>query len=333
MNTAHNNENNDSENISKKSPLLSMIEIIENNSTISESLSSEEKKEYMNNIQNILAGNKVNILIAGATGSGKSTTVNALFNTDDAGIGNGPDPETKEVLMYSFRNMTIWDTPGFGDSPEQDRATGRMIKDLLERNNEKGLPLIDLVLLILDGSSRDMMSTFEIITSVIEPYVRYRDSIIVAINQTDIAMKGRYWNRDERKPEPRLISFMNDKVVSVEERIRISCGLEVKAMYYSALEKYNILKLLCFIIDNLPDEEKIINVAEQVNRNPEIWMSHDEETQELSRNVFDKLSKVVSGAVTGAAIGSKISTKIGLPPLVGSVVGGIIGGIVSLFGF
>ena len=133
MNTAHNNENNDSENISKKSPLLSMIEIIENNSTISESLSSEEKKEYMNNIQNILAGNKVNILIAGATGSGKSTTVNALFNTDDAGIGNGPDPETKEVLMYSFRNMTIWDTPGFGDSPEQDRATGRMIKDLLER--------------------------------------------------------------------------------------------------------------------------------------------------------------------------------------------------------
>lgn len=60
MNTAHNNENNDSENISKKSPLLSMIEIIENNSTISESLSSEERKEYMNNIQNILAGNKVN---------------------------------------------------------------------------------------------------------------------------------------------------------------------------------------------------------------------------------------------------------------------------------
>lgn len=309
----------------------SIVDIIEK----SKDVSASDKAEYIKSVQNILAKNKVNIMLAGATGAGKSSTINALFNIDKAEVGYGTNPQTREIEKYTFSNVTLWDTPGFGDSPEHDRHTAGMIKDLLWRKNDEGNPLIDLVLVVVDGSSRDMMSTFELITNVIEPNVHYRDSIVVGINQTDIAMKGRHWDSENRKPESQLIEFMNDKIRSVKTRISSSCDLNVKVMYYSATERYNILKLLCFILENLPDEEKMINIAEMVNPDKTVWASHDEDTEEIYAGIEDRLQnrvgKVVSGAIAGARIGRSVAKAVGVPSLVGTVVGGFVGGLAGLF--
>ncbi|MGN1416924.1 MAG: DUF815 domain-containing protein, partial [Oscillospiraceae bacterium] len=62
-------------------------------------MSEKDKVTLLKNIQN-LRNQKVNILITGATGCGKSSTINALFEKEIAKVGVTPDPETMTIEKY-----------------------------------------------------------------------------------------------------------------------------------------------------------------------------------------------------------------------------------------
>ncbi|MCW7552297.1 ATPase, T2SS/T4P/T4SS family [Endozoicomonas gorgoniicola] len=81
------------------------------------SIRDQDKLQVMRNLAK-LKETKVNILITGATGSGKSSTINALFNTDKARVGQSADPETMDITRYEMNNIVIFDTPGLGDGKE-----------------------------------------------------------------------------------------------------------------------------------------------------------------------------------------------------------------------
>ena len=74
----------------------------------------------------------------GATGVGKSSTINAIFNMDVAKVGDRTDPETASIQKYELDNMVLWDTPGLGDNPEKDRQYAVEIAGLLKRKDENG---------------------------------------------------------------------------------------------------------------------------------------------------------------------------------------------------
>ena len=96
---------------------------------------------------------RVNILITGATGCGKSSTINALFNTEKAKVGQGVDPETMEIAKYELNNIVLFDSPGLGDGKEADLRHAKGITSKLYEKDKNGNLLIDLVLVILEGSS------------------------------------------------------------------------------------------------------------------------------------------------------------------------------------
>ena len=95
-----------------------IFEIMEND-IMNADINENEKSKLLKNVMR-LKDNKINIMITGATGCGKSSTINALFDTEVAKVGVGVDPETMEIEKYELDNLILWDMPGVGDGMEAD---------------------------------------------------------------------------------------------------------------------------------------------------------------------------------------------------------------------
>lgn len=303
-------------------------------------ISETEKNKLMKNFL-YLKGQKVNLMITGATGCGKSSTINALFNTEVAKVGVGVDPETMEITKYELDNLILWDSPGLGDGKEADNRHAKNIIKKLNEKDEKGNFLIDLVLVILDGSTRDLGTSYELINQVIIPNLgkNKEKRILVAINQADVAMKGRYWDYESNKPESQLVKFLEEKVISVKKRIEEGTGVDVDPIYYSAGYKeeggeqnkpYNLTKLLYYIIQYTPTEKRL-SYVENINNNAEMWQDNDE-LQDYKAGILEGLgSAIVSGVGSGVMIGREMGSIFGASgKVICGVIGGVIGGIGGL---
>ena len=162
---------------------------------INSNLPESEKIKLLNGL-NHLEGEKMNIMITGATGSGKSSTINALFGKDVAKVGEGADPETMDIKKYDLDNLILWDSPGLGDGKEKDISHAKNITDKLLETDEDSNLLIDLVIVILDGSSRDLGTSYQLINNVIAPVLgeNKEKRLLIAINKADMAKSGRHWD-------------------------------------------------------------------------------------------------------------------------------------------
>ena len=86
-----------------------------------------------------------------------------------AKVRTGMDPETMDIERYKLDNLVVWDTPGLGDGKEADNRHSKRMIDKLYEKDENGNLLIDLVLVILDGGSRDLGTSYELISNVVIP--------------------------------------------------------------------------------------------------------------------------------------------------------------------
>ena len=271
-------------------------------------LSEQEKNKMLKNIQS-LKNQQINLMITGATGSGKSSTINALFDADVAKVGIGADPETMDITKYTLKNLILWDSPGLGDGKEADARHSKNIIKKLSETDSNGNYLIDLVLVILDGGSRDYGTSYELINNVIIPNLgkNAADRILVAINQCDVAMKGKHWNNAINQPDETLKKFLEDKVASVRRRIRESTGVDIEPIYYSAGYKesefdkqnpYNLSKLLYYIIQHTPAEKRL-TIMNNTSQDADNWKDNQEP------GILDKIKDTVVDAAVNF-IGEKI---------------------------
>lgn len=328
--------------------------------------SEEEKKTLLKRLRNF-CNTQTNIMLVGATGCGKSSTINALFavgqtpeetsvneEEDDleeknpkrtyvevAKVGSKSDPETQDIEKYRIGNLVLWDTPGLGDGTEIDEHHKEVITELLREEDDEGNALIDLVLVILDGSTRDLGTSYKILNDVIIPELGGdTNRILIALNQADIAMKtGRHWDYEKNEPDETLIAFLNDKVESIKKRIKEDSNLEVEPVYYCAgyeeesgdvVRPYNLSKLLYYIMNSLPAEKRVA-IMEGINTDSENYECNDDEedyNEEIKGSFYDSFDYISDGVDTGAEIGGTI---LGIPgAFVGAVLGGFIGCVRSI---
>ena len=288
-------------------------------------------------------GQKINLMLVGATGSGKSSTINSIFNTKMAKVGIGVDPETKDIECYQLENLTIWDTPGIGDVKENDDEYTKQIIRKLSEVDENGVPLIDLVMVVIDGSSRDLHSTYEMINNVIIPSITKENAnrILIAVNQADMAMKGNHWDSENNCPDEVLKDFLEKKCESIKQRIYEGTGIEITPMYYCAgytdendvqNKPYNLTKLLYHIVLSLPAEKRIA-IAENLNDDKSMWECDDQERDYksgISQSFGEVFWETTGSFAEKGFVGGGV--VLGLPgAIVGGLVCGAAGAIVGFF--
>ncbi|OON85164.1 hypothetical protein BXO88_13945 [Oribacterium sp. C9] len=327
------------------------------------SKSTDDEKKILLKRLRTFCDTETNIMLVGATGCGKSSTINALFSCGDskqsaedneqkdgldpkissvtvevAKVGSKADPETKDIEKYRIGNLVLWDTPGFGDGTELDKHHKELITDLLRDKNDKGEALIDLVLVILDGSTKDLGTSYKIINEIIIPELNNETNrILIALNQADIAMKtGRHWNFDKNEPDDVLINYLNEKVNSIKKRIKSDSGIDVDPVYYCAgykedsgdeVKPYNLSKLLYYIMNSLPNEKRVA-VMEGINTDSNKYKSNDNKenyNERIKSSFYKSFDYITDGVDTGFEIGKTI---LGIP---GALVGGFLGGVVGCF--
>lgn len=305
---------------------------------------SEESDEEKKRILNLLEESKkqqVNIMLVGATGSGKSSTINAMFDMEVATVGVGVDPETAEIQKYELDNLVIWDTPGLGDGVEQDIRHKNAIVKKMNEVDENGNPVIDMVIVILDAASKDLGTSYDFINHLLIPCLgteQAKSRILIAINQCDMAMKGRHWDEERNAPDDVLKTTLEEKAASVKRRIKEATGLELEPMYYCSGYKeedeeqrkpYNLTKLLYHVLEGIPKEKRLL-VVNNLNQDDNNWKFDDEEA-DYGSGVIGSVSETLLDLVKeGASVGSEIMGDIlGVP---GKLVGGLVGGAVGVVG-
>lgn len=326
--------------------------------------SDEEKKELLKRLRNF-CNTETNIMLVGATGCGKSSTINALFavgekteDTDEvddefgekapkrtyvevAKVGSKSDPETKDIEKYRIGNLVLWDTPGLGDGTEIDEHHKEVITELLREKDDEGNALIDLVLVIMEGSTRDLGTSYKILNDVIIPELKEdKKRILIALNQADIAMKtGRHWDYEKNEPDETLVDFLNEKVESIKNRIKEDSDMDVQPVYYCAgyeeesgdvVRPYNLSKLLYYIMNSLPAEKRVA-IMEGINTDSENYECNDDEedyNEGIKDSFYDSFDYIGDGVDAGVEIGGTI---LGIPgAIIGAVVGGFIGCVHSI---
>ena len=328
--------------------------------------SEEEKKELLKRLRNF-CNTETNIMLVGATGCGKSSTINALFAAGEeeaseesdedeiegetvapkktlvevAKVGSKADPETKDIEKYRIGNLVLWDTPGLGDGTEIDEHHKEVITELLREEDEDGNALIDLVLVIMDGSTRDLGTSYKILNEVIIPELKDdKNRILIALNQADIAMKtGRHWNYDKNEPDETLVKFLEEKVESIKTRIKEDSDLDINPVYYCAgyeeeggdvVRPYNLSKLLYYIMQSLPAEKRVA-IMEGINTDSDNYECNDDDedyNEGIKDSFYGSFDYISDGVDTGAEIGGTI---LGIPgAIVGAVLGGFVGCVRSI---
>lgn len=260
---------------------------------------------------------ELNILVVGATGVGKSSTINALFksskklNKEISKVGNSAQPQTNRIEQYSIGKINIWDTPGLGDT--------KNIDDLYKKNLEKILTevkkdnsLIDLVMVIIDSNSKNIETSLHLINNILLPILGddADKRIIIMLNKIDTLKNTKYWDFDQNKPNIHLETYLVGLVDMLKSRIFESTGVSVSPIPYSAgnqsikVKPYNLMHLMHTILLNLPDEKRAI-VLETASIDKNNW-ENNHETSSDRKKVKKILREILR---TGLATG--ISTFFG----------------------
>lgn len=151
----------------------------------------------------------------------------------------------------------------------------------------------DLVLLLLDGGSRDYSSAYTLLSDVVAPNLGKEGAnrLLIAINKADKALEPENWDLEQNCPDDELTAFLTEKVETTRARILEASGLDVTPIYYSAgntkRKPYNLAKLLDLILEKLPRKKRLSVYVER--NNDKSNFSKNDGAKNYEESIWDKI--------------------------------------------
>ncbi len=113
------------------------------------------------------------------------------------------------------------------------------------------------------------------------------ERVLVALNQADIAMRGgNHWDYETNQPDEILEQHLQDKLRSINARIKAETGVNLCLICYCAGYKeqgrpqrrpYNLTKLLYYIVRQMSGDKRMAFVG-NLNENEDYWKDDDQES-------------------------------------------------------
>lgn len=125
---------------------------------------------------------KPNILVAGATGVGKSSLVNLIFGNHVARTGVGA-PVTKGIDRYESKHLILWDAEGYESGDVSQQRYRKTLENLLTGQSQKPLPeKIHLVWYCISQANHRVL---EIDTQTVNSLATHDVPVAIVLTQAD----------------------------------------------------------------------------------------------------------------------------------------------------
>lgn len=199
---------------------------------------SEEYEKLKKNVQ------KVNILLAGKTGVGKSSIVNMAFGNGTAQAGTGR-PVTQKIDVYEDDNLDvrIFDSKGYELGAAADKEFYDEVVNLSEKTNDPK-NVIHLIWYCIDSSGH-RVTDYDI--NAIETFKKSGLPVAIVLTKADLVT-------DEESAE----------IKKVLPSWAADCTFETTNSTDEKLKKYNNMdKLITWSAEKLPDAQKLSFVRSQ----------------------------------------------------------------------
>ncbi len=292
------------------------------------SLNQTKREMVMKELGNAFHNRTIHILIIGATGSGKTSTIRAMFDENKMSaedraklkIGVSANPETMGIQSYKIGGgIVLWDSPGLGDG-EKDKQHIAKIKSLIQTHT-KNEGLIDLALIVLNGADlRDLSAAYNLIDIVLSELGGDTNRIVVAINKCDRASDNPAHSFDyaNNALSKELEAELEEKVEQIKQRFAENKGVRLdNVLYYSAghydektqrqAKPYNIDKLNFFLVGATPEKKRFVyinNLSQNAGANDDkanYAQKAESGIVESICEVFESVVQKVSGAAEWVA--------------------------------
>lgn len=212
-------------------------------------------RKYFLSQFNVLINYSPTIGLMGKTGAGKSSLINALFQSPLSLINDvsGCTRQAQHFTMVMGNHvMTFIDLPGVGESLERDLEYHQLYRNLL--------PQLDLIIWILKSGDRALSSDEQCYRFLTEQCGYKPSHFLFVLNQADKIEPCREWNVEYHHPSPKQAANLRQKQIAVAHAFKpVNPVITV-----SATERYQLPLLAEYLIRALPTQASS-GVARQLN--------------------------------------------------------------------